>query len=195
MTISQTHLPLTLAFSALSFADPERNQYAFRLEKRDRDWIQLGTRHELTLDHLGTGVYTLRIKGSNADGVWNENGISLGLTIVRPWWKKWWFWTAVLLFLSGFFFMLYWKFVRPRFIAFQPVDEAIFQDFCARHDISNREREIIELTIRGKSNKEIEEALFIALATVKSHLYNVYQKTGVKNRLELLYKIQRGRKR
>ena len=69
LTISQTDLPATFVFSALCFADPARNEYAFRLEKRDQDWIQLGSRHEITLDRLKAGPHTLRIKGSNADGI------------------------------------------------------------------------------------------------------------------------------
>ena len=44
--------------------------------------------------------------------------------------------------------------------------------------------------MQGKTNKEIEDDLFISIKTVKAHLYNVYKKMGVKNRLELINKIQ-----
>jgi DNA-binding CsgD family transcriptional regulator len=54
-----------------------------------------------------------------------------------------------------------------------------------KYNISKREQEIILLICEGKSNKEIEEELFISLQTVKDHIYNIYRKTGVKNRVQL----------
>lgn len=56
--------------------------------------------------------------------------------------------------------------------------------------ISPREAEIIGLILRGFSNKEIAEKLFISLETVKKHIFHVYKKVGVKNRLQLSYFIQ-----
>ncbi len=51
--------------------------------------------------------------------------------------------------------------------------------------ISKREREIIEFIYNGKKNKEISSELNISLQTVKDHIYNIFQKTGVKNRVQL----------
>ena len=55
-----------------------------------------------------------------------------------------------------------------------------------RFGITNREREVIELICQGKSNQEIADCLFISLQTVKDHVYSVFQKTGVKNRVHLV---------
>lgn len=54
-----------------------------------------------------------------------------------------------------------------------------------KFNISPREAEIIQLVCEGLSNKQIEDTLFISLQTVKDHIYNIYQKTGVKNRVQL----------
>lgn len=59
------------------------------------------------------------------------------------------------------------------------------------YGISKREREIIQLVCAGKSNLEIEQLLFISLKTVKFHLYNVYRKLGVRNRIELANLVQK----
>ena len=64
--------------------------------------------------------------------------------------------------------------------------EAAMDKFYEKHGISEREKEILMLVLRGKSNKEIEDALFIAMGTVKNHIYNIYQKIGVKNRAQLM---------
>jgi DNA-binding CsgD family transcriptional regulator len=52
--------------------------------------------------------------------------------------------------------------------------------------LSTREGEILSLLLRGKSNKEIERALFISSYTVRNHIYNIYQKLGVGSRLQLM---------
>jgi DNA-binding CsgD family transcriptional regulator len=55
--------------------------------------------------------------------------------------------------------------------------------------ISNREREIMELILQGKSNKEIEGLLFISYNTVKNHIYNIYQKMGVNSRGQMIHAV------
>jgi DNA-binding CsgD family transcriptional regulator len=56
----------------------------------------------------------------------------------------------------------------------------------SEHKISEREKEIIHLLLKGKSNREIEDELFISVHTVRNHIYKIYQKLGVKNRVELV---------
>jgi len=62
--------------------------------------------------------------------------------------------------------------------------------FFSRYNLSQREQEVIRLMIQGKSNKDIESELFISLHTVKNHIYNIYQKLGVKNRLQVVSLIR-----
>ncbi len=80
-------------FSALNYTKPDKNQYAVMLEGVDKEWIYNGTRHFGRYTSLVGGDYTLRIKGSNNDGLWNEQGISLKITVVPPFWQTWWFYT------------------------------------------------------------------------------------------------------
>ncbi len=78
-------------FAALSFFQPEKNQYAYMLEGYDDDWNFAGTRRFGAYTNLPGGAYTLRLKGSSNDGIWNTEGISIGVTIVPPFWSTWWF--------------------------------------------------------------------------------------------------------
>jgi DNA-binding CsgD family transcriptional regulator len=57
------------------------------------------------------------------------------------------------------------------------------------HGITQREREVMELIVQGKSNKEIEERLFISFSTVKNHAYSLYRKLGVKSRAQLIHLV------
>lgn len=57
--------------------------------------------------------------------------------------------------------------------------------FIEKYGISKRETEVVHLICTGNSNQEISDSLFISLQTVKDHIYNIYLKTGVKNRVQL----------
>jgi signal transduction histidine kinase/ligand-binding sensor domain-containing protein len=78
-------------FAALSFCQPERNRYAYRLEGFDREWVDAGTRRVGRYTNLPGGTYTLHVKGSNSDGIWNEGGLALQVTVVPPFWATAWF--------------------------------------------------------------------------------------------------------
>lgn len=60
--------------------------------------------------------------------------------------------------------------------------EAVLEKLVREYNVSKREREIMQLILEGKSNKEIEGQLFISFNTVKNHVYNLYQKLGVNSR-------------
>jgi DNA-binding CsgD family transcriptional regulator len=59
------------------------------------------------------------------------------------------------------------------------------EEFVRKFGISGREKEVIELICKGKSNQDISDSLFISLQTVKDHIHRIYIKTGVKNRVQL----------
>jgi len=84
-------------FAALNYTQPEKNQHAYMLEGFDKDWNHIGPRRFGRYTNLPGGTYTLRLKGSNNDGVWNEEGISIQVTVVPPFWQTWWFWGTVAL--------------------------------------------------------------------------------------------------
>ncbi len=93
---------LSFEIVALDFHSPPKNQYEYFMEGIDKNWIQTdATDRAMTYTNLNPGEYTLRIKGSNNDGVWNEAGISLKVIIHPPWWATWWSYM-----LYGFVFIL-----------------------------------------------------------------------------------------
>ncbi|MDP2876412.1 MAG: two-component regulator propeller domain-containing protein [Holophaga sp.] len=89
---------VTFTFAALHFVAPEHNQYQYRLEGLEDRWSLLGNRNLLTFTTLPSGTYTLRVKGSNSDGLWNEEGLSLRIRVLPPWYQTWWFITASIVF-------------------------------------------------------------------------------------------------
>jgi ligand-binding sensor domain-containing protein/signal transduction histidine kinase len=92
---------LSFEFSALDYRNPQKNKYAYTMEGFDEGWIQSGTRRFVPYTYLDPGKYTFRVKGSNNDGVWNEKGVLVNITITPPFWQTWWFRIFTVLFLSG----------------------------------------------------------------------------------------------
>lgn len=89
--LSYRDIVFSFEYTALDYTNPAKNQYAYKLEGFDLDWIKTGTRRFGTYTNLDAGTYTLRIKGSNNSGVWNEDGASLKIIVTPPFWETWWF--------------------------------------------------------------------------------------------------------
>jgi DNA-binding CsgD family transcriptional regulator len=91
--------------------------------------------------------------------------------------------------LYGIFLIVY--FLRYFVPASFEVD-ALFEAFLGKYGITGRERQIILMVVQGKSNVDIARELVVSLATVKTHLHNVYGKIGVKSRYDLLARVRSG---
>ncbi|WP_461041853.1 two-component regulator propeller domain-containing protein [Spirosoma harenae] len=111
--------PLTLAyhdnvisfnFVGLNYIAPKKAQYAYQLEGVNGEWVYCGTQRTATYSFLAPGDYVFRVKASNNDGVWNEEGTAIRLIILPPWWRTWWAYTlGIMLAVLGI-----WALVRYR---------------------------------------------------------------------------------
>jgi ligand-binding sensor domain-containing protein/serine phosphatase RsbU (regulator of sigma subunit) len=90
ITLSYKDNVVNFEFAALSFYNNFKNQYAYRLEGYNEGWIQLGTERRATFTNLDGGSYVLHVKGTNSDGIWNDEGTALAITVNPPWWKTRW---------------------------------------------------------------------------------------------------------
>jgi len=101
---------IAFEFSALDFNAPESNRYAYMLEGLDEDWIQAGTRRYVSYTNLDGGDYVFRVKGSNSDGAWNDEGAAAYITVAPPYWETLWFRAIALFGVFGLGFgVLRWR--------------------------------------------------------------------------------------
>lgn len=101
---------LSFEFAALNFTNSERNQYAYMMDGVDPGWNLAGDRRFVTYTNLDPGRYTLHVRGSNNDGVWNEDGASLDIVVKPPWWRT----TAAYLIYGALILLLVGGFARSR---------------------------------------------------------------------------------
>jgi diguanylate cyclase (GGDEF)-like protein len=88
-------------FAALDFASPDKNQYRFKLEGFDEDWIDPGAFRRATYASLPAGDYTFTVKASNNDGIWNEQGTSIKLHVEPPPWQTPFAYSMYTVFIGG----------------------------------------------------------------------------------------------
>lgn len=78
---------LSFEFAALDYSEPLANQYAYKMEGVDDNWVYSANRSFANYPNLAPGEYEFKVKASNNDGFWNEQGTSLAITITPPWWQ------------------------------------------------------------------------------------------------------------
>ncbi len=99
-------------FIALDYVVPIKNQYKYKLEGFDKEWIKCGTKREASYTNLDPGRYIFKVTACNNDGVWNDNYTSIILNIEPPFWATTWFRLFVIalflaLLLSFYYFRLF----------------------------------------------------------------------------------------
>ncbi|MCF7971956.1 MAG: response regulator [Methylococcaceae bacterium] len=113
LTLAWEGMMLSLRFAALHYANPELNRYAYKLEGFNQDWIETDSRNRIaTYTNLDPGDYVFRVKASNNNGVWNEQGISLPITITPPYWQTLWFRILMASALAALLLALYFGRIR-----------------------------------------------------------------------------------
>ena len=92
---------LSFEFAALDYHSPDKNQYVYRMEGVDKDWVYAGTRHYAEYRDLNPGTYLFQVRASNNAGVWSEQDAAVRITIAPPFWGTWWFRGLIGLLLAG----------------------------------------------------------------------------------------------
>jgi hypothetical protein len=96
-----------IKFVAINYTNSNKNQYAYKLEGLDDNWVCNNDRRFVSYANVPAGSYKFCIKASNNDGVWNEEGTSLSIIILPPWWATWWFRVIMFITILGIAYSIY----------------------------------------------------------------------------------------
>jgi len=142
ITLAYNQNNITLDFIALHYADPAKNNIAYKMENYDIDWRIVGNQHEAFYPQLPPGKYLFRVKAANNNGVWNEEGAILKITVLSPWWQSAWAYGAYGLILLALGFLGN-KYMRHRLLS--------------QEREKNRERELAQAKEIEKAYHKLEE--------------------------------------
>ncbi|SDF77738.1 Signal transduction histidine kinase [Duganella sp. OV458] len=108
--------------AALDYSAPQRNRYSYLLEGFDQRWVEVdASRRIATYTHLPPGSYVLRMRGSNREGLWNADELSMRVVVLPAWHQTWWAWLIYFLFIC----VLAWALIRWRVRRLQRKQEAL----------------------------------------------------------------------
>jgi ligand-binding sensor domain-containing protein len=142
------HSFFSIHYVGLNFTSSYKNQYAYKLEGFEEDWINVGAQRFATFTNLDPGTYVFRVKASNNDGVWNEEGASLIIHVLPPWWKTWWARSLMAVSIIGLATLISFRRTQRILQANRELEDAVNQ--------KTKELQKINLALR-KSEEEIIE--------------------------------------
>jgi signal transduction histidine kinase/streptogramin lyase len=116
ITLPYNQNNISLEFIALHYGDPSKNRYAYQLENYDPEWREVTGQREAFYPKLPPGKYVFRVKAANNNGIWNEEGIRLAITVLPPWWQTPWAYALYVLAAIGLVFLVN-QMMRRRLLA------------------------------------------------------------------------------
>jgi len=88
ITLPYDNNSIIVEFGALSYEEPERNKYRYTLDGFDKNWVNSQNSNIASYTNLPPGEYVFKVMGSNNDSRWNEQGASIQIKILPPWWRS-----------------------------------------------------------------------------------------------------------
>jgi signal transduction histidine kinase/DNA-binding response OmpR family regulator/streptogramin lyase len=168
ITLSHRDYVISFEYAALNYESPEKNQYTYIMEGFEEEWNHVGTRRFATYTNLPPGEYTFRVKGSNNDSIWNQQGQTLRIFVRPPFWKTWWFAPLVfLLIISTALFFLQVK-IRKDMAAKQHLEKEvarrtleletiITENTKLLHQLQEANRHLVEARKEAEQEREAAE--------------------------------------
>lgn len=101
VTLAPGRGDLEIHYTAISFIVPEKVRFKYKLEGYDREWVEAGTRRVAYYTNLPPGDYRFRVIASNRDGVWNEAGATIEVSLQPHFYQTFWFYALMALVLLG----------------------------------------------------------------------------------------------
>lgn len=131
---------LELEFAALSLTAPQKVRSQYRFDGNSSDWRDAGNDRLIRVHQLAPGEYVFRVRAANNDGVWNETGASLALTVLPYFWQTWWFRLVAGLLLVGLGGVLAWSWSRQRIARATERERLLHETLELREELTHSSR-------------------------------------------------------
>lgn len=107
ITLKYNESNISIEYSALNYIFSNKNEYTYKLEGFDTEWNEVGSRRIAYYTNIPPGKYRFVVRAANNDGVWNDEGTSLWITVTPPLWKTWWAYILYTLLIIGILAFIY----------------------------------------------------------------------------------------
>lgn len=152
----------SLEFTALNFIHPQKNQYQYKLEGYDENWINEGTKRIAEYTNLNPGEYTFLVRGANNSGVWNPEPAKLKVVILPPFWQTTWFKLLFIVFVLLSVYLVFYLRMRAMRAQTQKLKLLVAEKTAALQEtnrqIELQNQELSQINERvNRRNRKIEE--------------------------------------
>ena len=150
---------LEIQFTGLSWNRPAQIRFKYQLVGLDADWVEAGARRTAYYTHVPPGKYTFRVIADNGEGVWNNEGRSLAVVVLPPFYQTWWFYALCAL-TAGLLIRLLYNF---RLVKLENINQAKTE--FTRQLIASQEAE------RKRIAAELHDSIGQSLLIIKNRAY------------------------
>lgn len=147
----------TVQFAALNFSQAGRNQYFYRIEGIDPQWVSSGNRAEATYTQVPPGKYVFQLRALNNSGVASENELKLFIVVEPAFYQTWWFRILLLALFTGAVV----QYFRGRL-------ERILQQAAAKNELNRLRAVKAELENKALRAQMNPHFIFNALNTIEA---------------------------
>ncbi|MEJ2103161.1 MAG: SpoIIE family protein phosphatase [Ignavibacteriaceae bacterium] len=153
LDLSYTQNNISFDFASIHFSRSGKNKIIYKLEGFNTYWIS-SDRNFVSYTNLAPGEYTFMVKGSNGDGIWNDEGKAIRIIINPPWWRTTFAYVGYFFFFVGIIFGI--DRIQRRRIVNKERNAAAIKEANLRAQLAETENE--------RKTKELEEARQLQLS-------------------------------
>lgn len=186
ITLGHLDKVISIEVSSIDFTAPEKNQYCFKLQGFDDDWVNTGSNKTITYTNLRPGKYTLLARASDVGNIWNDQTVELTIHVLPAPWLTWWAYTGYAIVLLTVATVV-WLDIRKRIQLKNELHAA--QVIHARTQLEqHKEKEISEMKLRFFTNvsHELRTPLTLISSPLEEMLTSPSIPGNIKEKLALM---------
>lgn len=168
ITLKHDENVFSIQFAALNFLHSNKNNYKYKLEGFDKDWLVADKNsRKVTYTNLDPGTYKFKVIAANNDDIWNEKGAEITITVLAPYWQ-----TPLAYAIYGVFIIVVLFFVRRFMINRERLNFKIEQE---RRDARKmHELDLMKIRFFTNVSHEFRTPLSLILAPIEKLLKQSY---------------------